>query len=97
MSRIIGRTEARGSVSTIARLDLNQLEPAQRCPALANLIDELDLGSTVEIVIADLPDAGKPEDSAARSLSQLVDAGVHVRLVGPPADLHRWLLALGQP
>lgn len=80
MNHPIRSTEHRGSITLITRVDAT---------ALPTLADQLDPGSTVEIVVTrDVP------DNARTHLTELSAGGVHVKLVGTPEAHHAWLTTL---
>ena len=92
MTRLVGNArEARGTIELVVRLDLTATAPEQRTAELERLADHLDAGSTVEVIVADL---GEHAATAAQHLHALIDGGVHVKLAGPPEELHAWLSAM---
>lgn len=92
MTRVVGAGQpARGSITLVVRLDLRDLEPNQRADATGRLADDLDVGSTVEIIVAD---PGQHAATIAGHLAELADGGIHIKLCGSSAELHAWLTAL---
>lgn len=88
MTRLVRGHEARGSVTLVNRIDLRAALPGHRAAATAALVDQLDTGSTVELVLPDLDDEAA---AITGHVAELLHAGVHVKLVAPPGAHAMWL------
>lgn len=89
MTRLVGNArEARGSIEIVYRLDLNDLDPAERPDAISALVDDLEPGSTIEIITADLGDG---TGRVTQLLDELLAGGIRVKLCGPPQAVRTWL------
>lgn len=92
MTRLVGHGQtAPGSVEFVHLLDLRDIDLEQRPAAIDQLLDELEPGSTVEIIIAEIGDGAA---DVVRHLHELVDGGIHLKLCGASAARSEWIAAI---